>query len=65
MAAPLARAVPGGEALEDDALDVVGSAGVEEVVSVRAWKPAENPARPVQGKALESLPAVGIGPIDE
>jgi hypothetical protein len=65
IAGTLAGAVAGGQALDDDALDVVIDAGGEEVGGVGALEAGENGAGAGQLELLEGGPPVGVGLVDQ
>jgi hypothetical protein len=65
VTAAFAGAIAGGQALEDDALDVVVDAGGEEVSGVRSLEAGEDGARAGQRELLEGDSPVGVGLVDQ
>ena len=57
--------VPGGQALQDDAFDVVVDAGGEEVGGVGTGETGEDGAGAGQVEGFQCSPALGVGAVDE
>jgi hypothetical protein len=63
--APLSGAVPGSETLQDDALDIIRDAGVEQVLGVGPGEPANDATHSIQRETLDRRPPVVVRPIDQ